>query len=98
MELKNIAKRTVGFSGAELENLLNEAALLAVRKNLTAITMEEIDEAHDRVLMGPAKKSHKYTDKEKRIVAYHEAGHAVIGLMKSKKLRLFLVVQLVDII
>lgn len=80
VELKNIAKRTVGFSGAELENLLNEAALLAVRKNLNAITMEEIDEAHDRVLMGPAKKSHKYTEKEKRIVAYHEAGHAVIGL------------------
>ncbi len=80
VELKNIAKRTVGFSGAELENLLNEAALLAVRRNLNAITMEEIDEAQDRVLMGPAKKSHKYTDKEKRVVAYHEAGHAVIGL------------------
>lgn len=80
VELKNIATRTVGFSGAELENLLNEAALLAVRRDKTAITMEEIDEAHDRVLMGPAKKSHKYTDKEKRIVAYHEAGHAVIGL------------------
>lgn len=80
VELKHIAKRTVGFSGAELENLLNEAALLAVRKNLSAITMEEIDEAHDRVLMGPAKKSHKYTDREKRIVAFHEAGHAVIGL------------------
>lgn len=80
VELKNIAKRTVGFSGAELENLLNEAALLAVRRNLNAITMEEIDEAQDRVLMGPAKKSHKYTEKEKRVVAYHEAGHAVIGL------------------
>lgn len=80
VELKYIAKRTVGFSGAELENLLNEAALLTVRKNLPAITMEEIDEAHDRVLMGPAKKSHKYTDREKRIVAFHEAGHAVIGL------------------
>lgn len=80
VELKHIAKRTVGFSGAELENLLNEAALLAVRKNLSAITMEEIDEAHDRVLMGPAKKSHKYTTREKRIVAFHEAGHAVIGL------------------
>ena len=78
--LKNIAKRTVGFSGADLENLLNEAALLAVRRNKNAITMAEIDEAHDRVLMGPAKKSHKYTDKEKRTVAYHEAGHAVVGI------------------
>ena len=78
--LTNIAKRTVGFSGADLENLLNEAALLAVRRNKKAITMAEIDEAHDRVLMGPAKKSHKYTDKEKRTVAYHEAGHAVVGI------------------
>ena len=78
--LANIAKRTVGFSGADLENLLNEAALLAVRRNKKAITMAEIDEAHDRVLMGPAKKSHKYTEKEKRTVAYHEAGHAVVGI------------------
>ena len=78
--LKNIAKRTVGFSGADLENLLNEAALLTVRRNKKAITMAEIDEAHDRVLMGPAKKSHKYTEKEKRTVAYHEAGHAVVGI------------------
>ena len=78
--LSNIAKRTVGFSGADLENLLNEAALLTVRRNKKAITMAEIDEAHDRVLMGPAKKSHKYTDKEKRTVAYHEAGHAVVGI------------------
>ena len=80
VNLINIARRTVGFSGADLENLLNEAALLAVRRNKDAITMAEIDEAHDRVLMGPAKKSHKYTDKEKKIVAYHEAGHAVVGL------------------
>ncbi|MDD3340665.1 MAG: ATP-dependent zinc metalloprotease FtsH [Bacilli bacterium] len=80
IKLSNIAKRTVGFSGADLENLLNEAALLAVRRNKPFITMSEVDEAHDRVLMGPAKKSHKYTEKEKRVVAYHEAGHAVIGL------------------
>ena len=80
VNLKNIAKRTVGFSGADLENLLNEAALLAVRRNKTAISMAEIDEAHDRVLMGPAKKSHKYNEHEKKVVAYHEAGHAVIGL------------------
>lgn len=80
IKLSNIAKRTVGFSGADLENLLNEAALLTVRRNKKAITMAEIDEAHDRVLMGPAKKSHKYTDKEKKVVAYHEAGHAVVGI------------------
>ena len=80
VKLENIARRTVGFSGADLENLLNEAALLTVRKGNKAITMTEIDEAHDRVLMGPAKKSKKYTDDEKRLVAYHEAGHAVLGL------------------
>src|SRR5574344_764837 len=80
VKLDNIAKRTVGFSGADLENLLNEAALLAVRRNKPTITMAEIDEAHDRVLMGPAKKSKKYTKKKKKLVAYHEAGHAVIGL------------------
>ena len=78
--LKYIAKRTVGFSGADLENLLNEAALLAVRRDKNEITMAELDEAHDRVLMGPAKKSHKYTEKERKIVAYHEAGHAVVGI------------------
>ena len=80
VSLKNIAKRTVGFSGADLENLLNEAALLAVRRDKDEITMAEIDEGHDRVLMGPAKQSHKYTDKEKKVVAYHEAGHAVVGI------------------
>jgi cell division protease FtsH len=80
VSLKNIASRTVGFSGADLENLLNEAALLAVRFNKKAISMTEIDEAHDRVMMGPAKKSKKYTEREKKIVAYHEAGHAVIGI------------------
>lgn len=80
VKLENIAARTIGFSGADLENLLNEAALLAVRRNKQAITMAEIDEAHDRVLMGPAKISHKYTEHEKRVVAFHEAGHAVMGL------------------
>ncbi len=78
--LKNLAKRTPGFSGADLENLLNEAALLAVRRNKESITMAEIDEATDRVLMGPAKKSKKYTESEKRLVAFHEAGHVVLGL------------------
>ena len=80
VNLDNIAKRTVGFSGADLENLLNEAALLTVRRDKPAITMAEIDEAHDRVLMGPAKVTKKYTEKEKKIVAYHEAGHAVVGI------------------
>ena len=80
VKLSYIAKRTIGFSGADLENLLNEAALLAVRSGKSAITMAEIDEAHDRVIMGPAKISHKYTDKEKQTVAYHEAGHAVLGI------------------
>jgi cell division protease FtsH len=78
--LSNLAKRTVGFSGADLENLLNEAALLAVRRNKKVITMAEVDEATDRVLMGPAKKSKKYTEKEKSLVAHHEAGHVVLGL------------------
>ena len=80
VNLKNVSKRTPGYSGADLENLLNEAALLAVRRNKDAITMEEIDEATDRVLLGPAKTSRKITEKEKRLVAIHEAGHAVIGL------------------
>ena len=80
VKLENIAERTVGFSGADLENLLNEAALLAVRRDKESITMAEIDEAHDRVLMGPAKKSKKYTENDKKLVAYHEAGHAVLGI------------------
>ena len=80
VNLKNVSKRTPGYSGADLENLLNEAALLAVRRNKEAITMDEIDEATDRVLLGPAKTSRKITEKEKRLVAIHEAGHAVIGL------------------
>ena len=81
--LPNLARRTPGFSGADLENLLNEAALLAVRRNKDHITMSEVDEATDRVMMGPAKKSKKYTEEEKRLVAFHEAGHAVIGLKLS---------------
>ena len=80
VNLENIAKRTVGFSGADLENLLNEAALLAVRRGKEKITMSEIDEGHDRVIMGPAKKSKQYTEHEKEVVAYHEAGHAVVGI------------------
>ena len=80
VSLENIARRTVSFSGADLENLLNEAALLAVRRGKSEITMSEIDEAQDRVIAGPAKKSKKYTEHEKKVVAYHEAGHAVVGI------------------
>jgi cell division protease FtsH len=80
VNLEGLSKRTPGFSGADLENLLNEAALLAVRRDKPAITMAEIDEATDRVLMGPAKTSRKYSDKEKMLVAIHESGHAVVGL------------------
>ncbi len=80
VNLTNLSQRTPGFSGADLENLLNEAALLAVRRNKTEITMDEIDEATDRVLLGPAKTSRKITDKEKRLVSIHEAGHAVLGI------------------
>lgn len=80
VNFENIAQRTPGFSGAELENVLNEAALLAVREGHDLITMKDIDEAVDRVIGGPAKKSRHYTEKERRLVAYHEAGHAIIGL------------------
>lgn len=77
VDLNTIAKSTVGFTGADLENLVNEACLLAARKNKKAITMEEIQEATIKVIAGPEKKSHKVTEKEKRLTAFHEAGHAV---------------------
>lgn len=80
VSLANLAKRTPGFSGADLANVLNEGAILAVRKNEAKVTMTDLDEAIDRVMMGPSKKSKKYTEKDKILVAYHEAGHAVIGL------------------
>lgn len=80
VNLEDIAKRTPGFSGADLENLLNEAALLAAREGRKEVKIYDIDEAIDRVLMGPAKRTRKYTLTEKRIVSYHEAGHAVIGV------------------
>lgn len=80
VSLANLAKRTPGFSGADLANVLNEGAILAVRKNEAKVTMTDLDEAIDRVMMGPAKKNKKYTEKDKILVAYHEAGHAVIGL------------------
>ena len=77
VDLTTIAKSTVGFTGADLENLVNEACLLAARKNKKAITMDEIQEATIKVIAGPEKKSHKVTPKEKRLTAFHEAGHAV---------------------
>ncbi len=80
ISLKNLAQRTPGFSGADLANVLNEGAILAVRNHESKITQEDLDEAIDRVMMGPAKKSKKYTEKDKWLVSYHEAGHAVIGL------------------
>ena len=80
IDLGALAKRTPGFSGADLENVLNEAAILAVRENKNEITMANLDEAIDRVMMGPAKKSRTYDDKTKELVAYHESGHAIIGL------------------
>ena len=94
VNLADVARRTPGFSGADLENLLNEAALLAARENCREIKIYHVDEAIDRVMMGPAKRSKKYTDTEKALVAYHEAGHAVIGL----KLKHAVVVQKVTIV
>ncbi|MCR5349858.1 MAG: ATP-dependent zinc metalloprotease FtsH [Acholeplasmatales bacterium] len=80
VKLEDVAQRTPGFSGADLENILNEAALLAARDNRKVINMQDIDEATDRVMMGPAKKSRVISDEEKNVIAHHEAGHAVIGL------------------
>ena len=80
IDLDALAKRTPGFSGADLENVLNESAILAVRENLDEIGMKQIDEAIDRVMMGPAKVSRTYDEKTKKLVAYHESGHAIIGL------------------
>lgn len=80
IDLGALAKRTPGFSGADLENVLNEAAILAVRENQTEVHMQQIDEAIDRVMMGPAKVSRTYDEKTKKLVAYHESGHAIVGL------------------
>ena len=78
VNLETIAKTTVGFTGADLENLANEAALLAARRNKKAITMQEIEEATIKVVAGPEKKSHKISEKDKTLTAYHEAGHAIV--------------------
>ncbi|NGZ78145.1 ATP-dependent zinc metalloprotease FtsH [Saccharibacillus alkalitolerans] len=79
VQLDKIAKRTTGFSGADLQNLLNEAALIAARRDRKDISMQEIDEAIDRVIVGTEKKSRVISEREKRIVAYHEAGHTIVG-------------------
>lgn len=79
VDLERIARRTPGFTGADLSNLLNEAAILAARRNLTEISMDEINDAIDRVMVGPEKRSRMIADKTKRLVAYHEVGHALVG-------------------
>lgn len=94
VDFGNIASRTPGFSGAQLENVLNEAAILAVRLNKPEITMSDIDEAIDRVIGGPAKKNKLMSIKEKNMIAYHESGHAILGL----KLESAQVVQKVTIV
>ena len=81
VDLDKIARRTPGFTGADLSNLLNEAAILAARRNLTEISMDEVNDAIDRVLAGPEKKDRVMTDKRKELVAYHEAGHALVGAL-----------------
>ncbi|XMB71630.1 ATP-dependent zinc metalloprotease FtsH [Mycoplasmatota bacterium WC30] len=80
IKFKEIARRTPGFTGADLENLMNESALLAARENRTQIELHHIDEAVDRVLMGPAKKSKIFSKKERNFIAHHEAGHTIVGL------------------
>ncbi|MEQ8753567.1 MAG: ATP-dependent zinc metalloprotease FtsH3 [Coleofasciculus sp. G1-WW12-02] len=81
VDLEKIARRTPGFTGADLSNLLNEAAILAARRNLTEISMDEVNDAIDRVLAGPEKKDRVMSEKRKRLVAYHEAGHALVGAL-----------------
>jgi len=81
VDLDKIARRTPGFTGADLANLLNEAAILAARRNLTEISMDEINDAIDRVLAGPEKKNRVMSEKRKTLVAYHEAGHALVGVV-----------------
>lgn len=80
VNFENLSKRTVGFSGADIENIMNEAAILAIRANREKITVDDIDEAIDRRVAGPAKSSRSLTPHEKEMIAYHESGHAIIGL------------------
>ena len=81
VDLEKIARRTPGFTGADLANLLNEAAILAARRNLTEVSMDEVNDAIDRVLAGPEKKDRVMSEKRKTLVAYHEAGHALVGAL-----------------
>jgi cell division protease FtsH len=81
VDMQKIARRTPGFTGADLSNLLNEAAILAARRNLTEISMDEVNDAIDRVLAGPEKKDRVMSEKRKELVAYHEAGHALVGAL-----------------
>ena len=81
VDLEKIARRTPGFTGADLSNLLNEAAILAARRNLTEVSMDEVNDAIDRVLAGPEKKDRVMSEKRKELVAYHEAGHALVGAL-----------------
>jgi cell division protease FtsH len=81
VDLQKIARRTPGFTGADLSNLLNEAAILAARRNLTEISMDEVNDAIDRVLAGPEKKDRVMSERRKELVAYHEAGHALVGAL-----------------
>ncbi|MEG4802913.1 ATP-dependent zinc metalloprotease FtsH3 [Microcoleus sp. ARI1-B5] len=81
VDLEKIARRTPGFTGADLSNLLNEAAILAARRNLTEVSMDEVNDAIDRVLAGPEKKDRVMSEKRKTLVAYHEAGHALVGAL-----------------
>ncbi len=80
LDMKEVAKNTAGFSGAQLENVINEAAIVAVRENKKRIDKNDVSEAIDRVIMGPAKKTRKYTEEDKKLVAYHETGHVIVGL------------------
>jgi cell division protease FtsH len=81
VDLEKISRRTPGFTGADLSNLLNEAAILAARRNLTEISMDEVNDAIDRILAGPEKKDRVMSEKRKELVAYHEAGHALVGAL-----------------
>ena len=83
VDLKLVAQQTPGFVGADLENVLNEAALVAARRNKSVIDASDIDEAEDRVIAGPSKKDKTVSQKEREMVAYHEAGHTIVGLVLS---------------
>ena len=83
VDLKVVAQQTPGFVGADLENVLNEAALVAARRSKTRIDASDIDEAEDRVIAGPSKKDRQVSEHERKVVAYHEAGHTIVGLTLS---------------